>query len=361
MSLTEIAQSMKARMPWEVGQKVLELHNAPRSMGWDRTLEKLSDDAGDLGEAEADLREALREHLLCGEKLCRFYELTVGRMEELRAALRQAPISDGPFADAYPLLLTEDQIIANHPSAPHLIALEERDDGIAAVFASTRAIELRETLSVDDLEPAAAEALAGYEEVVAIRHAKSQAVDVVWVPSTGTLIDVRIDFPKGMHQDAGDFAHERMRQIVQNLLGSDFLSTPANLFGLIERMYVEPTEGTVVELAFGTSTASLKHEKMRRRSLCLRSEAYHVGGKAALSVPIEPYKLSIQWDREHGDTRSRPEMSLNGTLRMAKSGNSELTEVAIRKCVALEDFAFIWSRIAHYLMSEADEATAEAA
>lgn len=343
-------------MPWEVAQKVLEINDAPRSMGWARTLEKLCNgEEEETGDVSENLREALREHILGGEKLCRFYRLPQRRMDELRSALLNAQIGDTPFAEAYPVLLPEEAIVANHPTIPHLVAVEQMTDGIAAVFASTRAIELRETIEVESLDPAAAEALSQFEEVVAVRHAKSQAMDVLWVPHTGSLIDVRIDFPKGMQQDAGNFAHERMQQIVQTSLGAAYITDPVNLFGLIDLMYLEPTEGTVVELAFGTSTASLKHEKMRRRSLCLRSETYHVGGKAALNMPIEPYKLSIQWDRQHGEVRSRPEMSLNSTYRIASSNNGEMTEVSVRRCVTLDDFDFVRSRIEHYLSTQQEE------
>jgi hypothetical protein len=77
-----------------------------------------------------------------------------------------------------------------------------------------------------------------------------------------------------MHRDVGEAAQNRIRMELATLVKADNLSSPVNLFPLINEMYKAQGEGTVVELAFGTTTASLKREKMRRRAACLREEAY---------------------------------------------------------------------------------------
>jgi hypothetical protein len=68
-----------------------------------------------------------------------------------------------------------------------------------------------------------------------------------------------------------------MKRTLHTLLGAEPLGTPVNLFPLIDTLY-RSNEGRVVELGFGTTTASLKHERMRRTQTCLRKETYHKGG-----------------------------------------------------------------------------------
>jgi hypothetical protein len=118
---------------------------------------------------------------------------------------------------------------------------------------------------------------------------------------------------------------------------------------LINQIYKSATEGQVVELAFGTTTASLKHERMRRRAMCLRKEAYHIGGKAALAAPIEPYRLSVVWKLPLANGFSTPELGLYSSSFAAGSRNPTLTDAVIRKCMGANDFAHVESRIEHFL------------
>lgn len=179
----------------------------------------------------------------------------------------------------------------------------------------------------------------------------NQAMDVVWIPSSGNVIDIRIDFPQGMHRDVGEAAQAAVRSEFFKLIGADdSLGTPVNLFPLINAIYRAPKEGTVVELAFGTTTASTKHEKMRRKAHCLREETYHKGGKAALSTPIEPYRLSVHWRRKIGrDKFSVPELSLHSSGRASADTRPELIDAVIRNCMGADDFDYVKSRMEHYL------------
>lgn len=350
MSIADVASSLKARVPWEVAQKILEGSNVPRGMGWDRTLEKLLDNPNLPETGESDLVEAMREHVLAGEKLTRFYAMSAEDLTALRASVDGLAVSStNKFATAYPLNIPEAVIASSGITKPTLAAVELSDKGTALVFASIRVQEVREPVEVsDDMK----DALSGYEQVVGIRHIERQAMDVVWIPDEGTTVDVRVDFPKGMLLDQGTYAHEQIREQLSLLIGQDHLTSPVDLFPIVEKLYRNPLDGTVVELAFGTSTASLKHEKMRRSSLCLRTETYHVGGTNALTAPIQPYRISVQWEREHGAVRSRPELSLQGQFRMTHLVDAPLHEAVIRKCLDIGDYNFVRARVESYMVSE---------
>lgn len=359
MAITDVASSLKARVPWEVAQKILEGNNFPRGMGWERTLEKLaeSDDLPETG--EGDLTDAMREHILAGEKLTRFYKVSSEDAAALRSSAAGLTIAaTNKFAAAYPLNISDTEIAGSGITKPALAAIEIRDDGTALVFASIRAQEVREPVDISgDMK----DALAAYEEVVGIRHIKRQAMDVVWIPAEGGTIDVRIDFPRGMLIEQGVFAHDQLREQLSLLIGQDHLAAPVNLFPVVEKLYRNPADGIVVELAFGTSTASLKHEKMRRTGICLRTETYHMGGTAALVVPIEPYRISVQWDCEHGEVSSRPELSLQGQFRMTHLVDSPLNEAVIRKCLDTDDYNFVRARVESYMDEEEAQGSAQAA
>ena len=230
-----------------------------------------------------------------------------------------------------------------------MIAIEEVKDGTAAVFASTRSAMVRETVPRDQFPEAASPLLARYDEIVGVTHVRHQALDVVCVSTNKPHVSIRIDYPNGMHRDVGEAAQEIVRKEFAAIVNKDQLVAPINLFPLINEMYKKRGEGAVVELAFGTTTASLKHEKMRRRASCLRDETYHKGGKAALNAPIEPYRLSIVWKLPLDTGYSSPELGLYSTTSIAGSAAPILTDAVVRKCMGARDYSHVESRIAHFI------------
>ena len=114
-------------------------------------------------------------------------------------------------------------------------------------------------------------------------------------------------------------------------------------------MYEDENEGTVVELSFKTSTASIKNEKMRRTRLCLRDELYHKGGKDALGTKIEPFKVSIRWSFQH----DQPELTLAGTSRGQQAANGQatgqlVTGAVIKNCLGSVDYEHVKARLVHH-------------
>ncbi|WP_245261405.1 hypothetical protein [Mesorhizobium sp. L103C131B0] len=352
MSIARIAQSMRSRMPWPVGRRILLENEVSRGRGWDQTLGKLIHNAGRLETKIEPLVDALREHILCGEKISTFYEVAPDAMEASRNALLSATIPTSPFSEAYPYLLSEDELL-NAPAGIFLAAVETNEDGVAAVFSSVRVVTVREPILPTDVPEAAAEIFDDYEEIVGLKTIRLHACDTVWLPHDGKHIDVRIDYPVGTLHEVAVAAQARVADAFHEIVGVRLLATPVNLFPLIDRIYKDPKEGTVVELGFGTTTSSLKHEKMRRKMLDLREEQYHKGGKAALQTPIEPFRLSIVWKRLAGNgVISNPEMSINSSARSAGAQLPCIETVVIRKCMGQADYEFVRSRIEHHLAAK---------
>ena len=348
MDMSTLARSMRARMPWPVGRRILQENGIPRARGWENTVARLSSKDDLYSEKIDALTQDLKEHLLCGEKLVRFYEVDQKTKDIMIDTLLGLELPESSFRKAYPALLSDEELEAQPPD-PTFIEVEELKDEVAAVFTSVRTISLREALVKEDLPEEVAEALTGYGEIVGIKHVRHEAVDVISIPTTGSHVNVRIDYPNGMHRDVGEAAQSRLRTELAELVKADKLTKPINLFPLINEMYKAQSEGTVVELAFGTTTASLKHERMRRRAACLREETYHKGGKAALSTPIEPYRLSIVWKRPLTRGFSEPELGLHTSSFVAGSASPVLIDAVIRKCMGISDFTYVEDRIEHFL------------
>ena len=347
MTPEQLIKTMRGRMPFDTARKILEGHEVGRGMGWDNTLRRfLEDDVDD--EVLESLTEALKQHILCGEKSTRFYRLNKASMEALRNSVRQINVPNNRFQRAYPAQL-DDEEIDGRIRPPTLAALERSEDGIGLVYASTRAFHKRESIDPSTLGDDAASALENYDEVIGISLQKYQAMDVVWIPHRGNYVEIRVDYPKGMHADTLEAAHNSTKLLFANTLDENALPDPVNLFPLIQRIYDAANEGHVVELGFGTTTGSLKHEKMRRGSLCLRRETYHRGGKSALTTPIEPYNLSVRWRVPLGGIISHPELSLHGNARIAGSADPTIHEMTVRGCVGAADYEHVRDRVEHFL------------
>lgn len=349
MNIKAIAQAMRERMmPWDTARRVFDAGEIDKAHGWDNTLRKLDEVDVEPEEDVEHLGRYLKGHILGGEKLTRFYKLPKAQIAELRNAVLDLTPPNTAMKRAYPLNLSADEIEESFPRPHRLVAVERTEDGVGVVFGSTRAIQTRETIDPEDFPDSASSILEQFDEIVGVKLKKFQAMDVVWIPHDGRYVDVRVDSPRGMHLDVGGGAHAATNRALTQLIGNDHLAQPVNLFPLIRKIYDEPDEGNVVELAFGTTTASLKHEKMRRGRNCLRSERYHIGGKQALRSQIEPFKLSVKWEIEDG-ILSSPELSLSGTSRMTGSTNPKIIDATIRGCAGVAEYEFVRERIDHYL------------
>lgn len=346
---SDLAASLQARVPYDVSKPMFELHDVARGRGWVGTIEKLTDKAILSKDKAVALRDALHEHELTGEKLCRFYRVDDAVLRAIRAVLDNAKVPAGPMQAVYPLLLDEAALKKLPLSQPELVFVDKVPGGLAVVYSSVRALKVRESVDPKSFSGGAAKVLANYDEVIGLKLIRHQALDVVWIPDQGSMIDLRIDFPKGTHADVGGAAQKLIIKSFKKLTGIDPFGDPINLFPLLAKMYDASGEGRVVELAFGTTTRSIKHERMRVSADCLRSELYHMGGKANLKTPVRPYKLSIAYTVNlGGGVEAQPELNLHTTSYVADNPNPQLFDAVIRKTVGLTDYNHVRQRIIHF-------------
>ncbi|WP_036797521.1 hypothetical protein [Leisingera caerulea] len=352
-----IFDTLQARTPWTLANRAMKRSGLNGAQGWDGAIEKHKD--ADNPAAETTLKELLRQHALCGEKMTKFYPASTEVLAALREAIGNLEVADHPFTASFPMVLSEEELLQTD-AEPVLVSVEKSDDGIGAVFSAMIKLTSREEIPIGELFEDPEEVKERYDEVIGLKFQAVQLFNVIWVPHHDDFVEIRTDFPKGMKQELAHELQSQYKSIANSMLQEPELSDPLDLFPLIEAMYEDAKEGTVVELSFKTSTASIKNEKMRRTRLCLREELYHKGGKEALDTKIEPFKVSIRWEFQSEGQDYQPELTLAGTSRgrqtVAGASKGQLVSGAvIKNCIGSVDYEHVKERLVHHLSKIEEE------
>ncbi len=341
---------MRARIPWAVARRVFRSEDLARAQGWDRTLARIADGDNQYENKEDQLRAALEEHIICGEKIVQMFKLETEQVEALRQAALALQVPQSPFSIAYPILLTEEQLAALAGNLPIPAAVVEHENGVAVVLASTRYLTTRETVVVAELTNIAAAELHGFNELIGVRHVRLEALDVLWIPDGGQHIELRVDYPFGTHQSMGQLALAQAQARIGELLGRDAFINQINVFPVIRSLYEAKGDGSMVELGFMVSGSAQKLERTRRGEQCCREEAYHLGGIGALDAPIQLYRTSVVWHVDLGeDAMSAPEVSIRGTSSHTAEPNPFVGEMVVRNCACFLDYDHVRNRILDHL------------
>ncbi len=358
--MQQLLKTMQNRMPWHVGRQILKSRKISPSNGWDNTLQKLK--SGDFRSELPQLKKALEEHLLCGQKYTKLYKIS---SEDHKKAINQilsVNIPESIYKEKFPYTLSPKQLeeINSEPTPVKIITNEE---GVGIVYCSKIMITKREKLNLTGLIKNSESFANNYDEIIGLKYQAIQLFNIIWISHHSPIIEIRTDHPNGIPSDMAHGLHSQMRSTF-NQLGLCKLYNPIDLFPLINSMYETSSEGDVVELGFLTTTSSIKHEKMRTKDTDLRKEVYHNAGKIGLGTKIEPFRLSIRWTLPNGNLDLSPELSLIGTSRgrHTKVGTNsvEITAAIINNCVGLTDYEHVLARI-NFHMAEIEKRTSKAA
>lgn len=341
--ILKLIELLRERASWYVAKKLLERHRVPVGNGWDNTIENVKKS---FGSTDVDgLMESYLEQVYYGEKSVRFYELGAANRDNILNFYSR--FQTGPCLS---LPLTGKTLQQAPQSDPTLVFVSKSSEGITAVYSSIRKHDERTRLSVSSLPVAAQKAMGDFEEIIGIQSRKVQSFDVVFVPFKGTMVEVRVDSLGGDNQDTLRTAHQHLYADIHSKSGSSQLISPVDLFAAIKPMYDDKNEGSVIELAFATTTGSIKHEKMRDKDACLRKEVYHVNGKAALKADIEPYRIGLRWIlADRNGVLGAPELFLEGRATMAAAKVAGLHSASIKRCRDAGEYIAIKKKIESYI------------
>ena len=244
----DVLKSMQKRMNWTAARALLRRAGFEPSQGFARTIDKLpSQDFGNAGMLE----DSLVEHLLCGNKFTKLYEVDDTIRDRLREYISTLQPDDCASATAFPLLL-EDEQLSTEQAVFELVNVFTNDDGIGAVFSSIFAMKFREEIDFEQFDDPD-EMRAQFDEVVGLKFKRVQLLHVVWVPSTRQQVEIRVDYPPGMQEDAVHAHHSRLKALV-NAWGVGELTSPLNLFPAVRRFYDDDKDGLVSEITFRLQT-----------------------------------------------------------------------------------------------------------
>jgi hypothetical protein len=338
-----------------VASRLLRTLGLDRAQGWNRTVARVANGDEQYNAKEQELLDALEEHIMCGEKIVQLFRLDADEVAALRQTALQLQPPNNPFKIAYPILLEDEQLAPHRGAAPVLTAVVEYEAGVAVVLASARYLTSRETVAVADLPDIAAAELADFNELIGVKHKRYQALDLLWIPADGCVVELRADYPFGTIQRHGELALAQAQAQFRQLLGEDPFYNQINLFPVIQSLYDAQGDGSMVELGFMVSDASQKLEKTRRGEQCCREEAYHLGGIGVLEAPIQPFRTSVLWHVDLGhDVSSAPEVSIRGNSSHTVEQNAFVGEMAVKNCARFDDYNHVRDRILAHLPANDD-------
>lgn len=358
MVIAQILEGFRQRSSWTDIRYVLQVCDLSAGRGWDNTIKKLTAEK-ELEENEKFdskvklLQEHYKDFLLVNNKAVELYFLERDSLDKLIDLLTFHQFEQNLFHKAYPFPLSEEGL-EDVDSTQKLVEIVNTDDSLIIVFCSKRFFVERSEIDPSELEESTRKELIYYDKIIGIRENHRQFFDVVILSKHENTIEVRVDITtcppsKCLTSKEVDKAFYETIQSFNALLKlKASLDKNANVFPLIDRLY-ESSEGQVTELGFVTDGGSIKHEKMRKKSTCLRIEPYHDAGKKAVHH-ITPYRLSVSWDsRISVNLNKAPELSLPGNVKELSRMPPYLGNFYIKNCICSKDYNFVFDKILSYL------------
>lgn len=344
-----LIETLKARGAYFPTLTALKAKDLPTGQGWEKIEEKLVEEASDAErreEIKVALAEVAVELALCNDKAVKIYRASVTDLRRVSRLLGQM-VEESPFRQAYPLVLSESALRTSSmtPKATAVEALSG-GQGFALVFCSRRYFTEKVDLDVIDTFPTE---LRRFDMLVGVHRQPIQLFDAVVVRPNQGIIEVRLDGIRHLSHDEITRSANKLVERFNTLLseaGDRFqLEDPVNLFPAISSLY-DRQDGAVTELGHITTGASVKHERMRRKTIDLRSETYHDAGKRAVG-DLDSYRLAVHWTVT--GRRSTVGLRLPGTVGIASDTEKQLFVAEILSCISSTDYEFVLGKLLNAL------------
>lgn len=363
MDFSRLLESLQKRIPWPVMKQILKSFNIERGRGWADTYKKISASYEALPDIKSKkayynkLLGAYKDHLFAGEKSLRLYGVDQDSLALFIKALNDYTVPKSVYKDSYPLPLLDADLLKQGESS-ELVDVSV-DGGIYSLTFCTKRF-VREKFEID-LENNAdvGKYFSGFTSVYGVKEHTVQFFDILAVDSNSNIVEIRLDVGNSISPDERLNAFREMKKVFASFATDELgvnctLHEMHNLFPVIDKLY-RSTDGRVCELAFTTEEGSIKHEKMRRRNLCLRAETYHKAGTTAVKGQISAYRVAATWEHTTLSTRvTSPELLLPGSARMLSSASPHLSEAIITRCSNLEDYFFVRNKLTDFLSAQVD-------
>ncbi|MCW8880579.1 MAG: hypothetical protein OQJ89_05650 [Kangiellaceae bacterium] len=360
MKTSDILRELQKRVPWSIMRTYLKSNEILTGQGWDATIGQILEFVDNKPAEEERILRALNSyfesHVLYGEKAVSFYKIDTTHLNSLISNLGQYHPIQGHFTDSYPIPLNESKL-KEIKGLSEVVKVNKVQNNFEIVICSSRSYQAAVQLELSDLTRDAIEehSLQGFTEIVAKKDLIKQFYDVVSIDANSGIMELRLDYGHGV--SLRDFlkslkaTQEVFFNLCNQLIGSEIeISGPINLFPLVDKLYNDARDARVCELGFTTNSGSVKLERMRRKPIDLRVEAYHKGGKAAVNGKLSPYRIALSWTmRKDEIDENHPEILLAGRLKCLSSPDEHLKNAIFSKILDKRDYAFLSGEIVKYI------------
>lgn len=346
--LQSCIESLQRLVPFKSVQCFLQERNLPTARSWSDLANNIIRfcNEQEIATTTEELLELYEEYRIWGKKAVFLFQ----ENGETAYSLHDVYPLSTPYKHRYPLPLSEGTL-RDLPEIPLLVAVRDFDDSVALVFCSPRYTFIKQELSPDCLLDTYVKQYRSSNGVFAIRKNVMQAYDVVYIPRIRGPIQIRVDCLQFKHNYSSEKYLENILGALAalNNNGTPVLSlkTPVNIFPIVRKIYENPDEGRVSEIAFECNTQATHYGHFRQAREDLRQEVYHQAGLKAVGT-VSPYLLAVAWDNDEEGNPIEAELLLPGNRKMLRDA-TPLAKMFIPKSLSREAFDFVMRRIQRYL------------
>lgn len=348
MELSDLLHGLQ-RAPWlGIARNILIRAGYDPSRGFPKTLKAiLSEKTVDQDKVKL-LIEGLTEHVVSGEKLLQFVRLTGRDRSNLQKWIVTKRKHANDLSEAFPGVAPESTIIPFKSQDPTSVGFVRLDDGIAAIFTSTRSYVHSVPLPASSLKSGFAD---GFERLVGYKRIFVQAYDAIWLPDNCDFAVFAIDLPNGVPKAYAIPGSAYLNKLVRQQLGRSLCF--ANFWHSVDGLYAG-ADGKLVDYGFSAGGQSVNQHKARRRnSECLRKAVYDAAGAAAIKASgkqLELFKVAMQWTLKHDDgVVTEPEALIPGVAADLNKPMPSINHCIVRDCLTTGDLGFVVCRLAPHI------------
>jgi hypothetical protein len=343
---------LKSRLPqFKKISCLFDAQHISAGNGWEALREKAKGGAKDSDDVSQRLVDVYRESLLLGPRAVSVYTDEKFDWNRLSSDSQTLNLSKREFASSYPLPLNTAQLKAIDDKTPQLQEIRELAEGdVALIFCTVRNYLDRTEITQTQLSGADANAFVNFDKVVGFFQVFEQAFDVIIISPSRHRLEVRIDSRANLPIDEYDEVIVTLFHSASLLLPSlsQIMTQPLNMFTAIAEICNDESAGTLEKLWFTTHTGLINKERMRSPGHDIRKEKYHAGGVSALGQPINPYLLSVSFEKLTNLANSIS-ITLPGKLRDLNVGVPVLHLAIFDGCITNEEFSRSVNKLISYI------------
>ncbi|QOJ23587.1 MAG: hypothetical protein HRU78_07945 [Gammaproteobacteria bacterium] len=346
-------EALKSRLiSFRTLQDELTIRDMPTALGWTLLLKKYEETEGNIQYRErwtSNLEDIYLNHIKYNSKVVYIYELSADIAYKLQSKLNILVSDESRFKDTFPLPVNEKDL-KDSSFNPDIFEIETEGEDIRLFSSYKRAFRTRDEIQYSQFNGektsnALIETLNKYEEVYGLRTDYAQAIDCIILRSNKNRMEFHIDNSHDILLEevakVANYYKDRINKFIQKEFEiNECLNTAINFYPKIKKLY-EDADGQVTDYGHVTSSASVKHERMKRGIYDLRNEPFHQGGLAA--VTTDGYSITKKWKTE--GKKILPSLSISGRFSIAGQLDANIDFILINDCHSQNDFDMMLNKL----------------